>query len=378
MAFATDQNLDGSGLSSFSLRLLALREQVLAHWERRTRGNVDLARGLPHPILINTLPAFYDNLAEALTPEYPRAGAGDNANIAEVHGDERARMTGYGPEQVIHEYQLFRDAFIDVLAANAVELDQAQWAVFQASIDRAMREAVRHLTQVHQSLRHRTAAALSHDMRGPLSVIINGANVLALRADADQANRLTAARILENGQRLNGMVEELLEALSFDPQHAVPLAIEHTDLWRIADAVCRAINAGGAARCTLTGEQVTGYWCPNALRRALENLTGNAIKYGDGGLINIHLAQAHERVMLSVHNDGATIPSANRDRIFEYLRRDDSAKTSGWGIGLPFVRSVAQSHGGSVLVDSAPETGTTFTIDMPLDSRPYAGKTPVL
>lgn len=377
MVFATDQNLDGSGLSTTSLRLLALREEVIAHWERQTRANVDLARGLPHPILINTLPAFYDNLAEALTPEYPRPAAGSNVNIAEVHGDERARMTGYGPEQVIQEYQLFRDAFIHAVTANGVELDQAQWAVFHASIDRAVREAVRHFTQAHQSLRHRTAAALSHDMRGPLSVIINGANVLGRRADANQSSRLIATRIIENGQRLNGMVEELLEALSFDPQHALPLAIEQTDLWQIADAVCRAINDDGTGRCTLTGESVVGYWCPNALRRAIENLTGNAIKYGDGGLISMHLAQGHERVILSVHNDGATIPSANRDRIFEYLRRDDSDKAGGWGIGLPFVRSVAQSHGGSVFVDSAPATGTTFTIDMPLDSRPFAGKTPV-
>ena len=78
--------------------------------------------------------------------------------------------------------------------------------------------------------------------------------------------------------------------------------------------------------------------------------------------------------MLSVHNSGSTIPSASRDRIFEYLRREDSGKASGWGIGLPFVRSVAQSHGGSVVVDSSPETGTTFTIDIPLDSRPFVGK----
>ena len=333
MTLATDQNPDGSGLSALSLRLLELRDEVIARWGQQTRENVDLARGLPHPILVNTLPVFYDNLIEALTPGYPRATAVSHANIAGVHGDERARMTSYGPEQVIHEYQLFRDAFLHVLRQHALELDGVQWAVFHASLDRAMREAVRNFTQVHQSLRHRTAAALSHDMRGPLSVITNGAQVLRLRPDTSEQLRGTATRILENGQRLNGMVEELLEALSFDTQHALPLTIEPMDLTAIAEAVCREINDSGAGQCELSGEQVAGYWCPNAMRRAIENLTGNALKYGDGGLVTIHVGQAYGRAMLSVHNSGSTIPSANRDRIFEYLRREDSGKASGWGIG---------------------------------------------
>ena len=373
MTLATDQNSDGRGLSSMSRRLIALRDDVIARWSQQTRANVDLARRLPYPILINTLPIFYDNLAQAMTPDYPRAMADSHANIAGVHGDERARMTSYGPEQVIHEYQLFRDAFIHVMTEKGVELDAVQWTVFQTSIDRAVREAVKNFTEVHQSLRHRIAAALSHDMRGPLSVIMNGASVLKLRADTSEQSRLTTARILENGKRLNDMVEELLEALSIDQQQDLPLAIERTDLTAIAKAVCREINDSGTAACELTGESVVGYWCPNSMRRAIENLTGNAIKYGDGGPIRIHLVQAHERIILSVHNSGAPIASANRERIFEYLRREDSDKASGWGIGLPFVRSVAHSHGGSVVVDSAPETGTTFTIDVPLDSRPFAG-----
>ena len=45
----------------------------------------------------------------------------------------------------------------------------------------------------------------------------------------------------------------------------------------------------------------------------------------------------------------------------------------GWGIGLPFVKAVGESHGGSVSVDSSPELGTTFLIDIPVDCRPFVG-----
>ena len=376
MTFATDQNPDDQGLSATSRRLLALREEVISRWVRETRAHLDLARELPHPILINTLPAFYDNLIEALAPGYPRARADSNADIAGAHGDERARMTAYGPDQIIHEYQLFRDAFIGAVASDGLELDRAQWAVFHASIDTAVRDAVRNFTLVHRTLRHRVAAALSHDMRGPLSTIMNGARLLGLRADAGDPCQPTIARILDNGQRLNDMCEELLEALSVDQRDALPLAVAATDLFDIAGAVCRAINESGPGQCQLTGQPVPGYWCPNAMRRALENLTGNAVKYGDGKPVRIHVAHTHERAILSVHNSGNPIPSANRDRIFEYLRRDDSDKATGWGIGLPFVRSVAESHGGSVLVDSSSATGTTFTIDVPIDCRPFVAASP--
>jgi hypothetical protein len=69
------------------------------------------AQHVLHPTLLNTLPVFYDNLAEALTPNHPRSNATSNNDIAAAHGNERARMTSYEPEQIVHEYQLFRDAF---------------------------------------------------------------------------------------------------------------------------------------------------------------------------------------------------------------------------------------------------------------------------
>jgi signal transduction histidine kinase len=79
-------------------------------------------------------------------------------------------------------------------------------------------------------------------------------------------------------------------------------------------------------------------------------------------------------MLLSVHNEGEPIPPEQIECIFQVFRRTVAAKEGnkeGWGIGLPYVRNVAESHGGSVAVDSAINRGTTFTIDIPLDSRAY-------
>lgn len=79
--------------------------------------------------------------------------------------------------------------------------------------------------------------------------------------------------------------------------------------------------------------------------------------------------------MLSVHNEGNPVPEEERERIFKYLRRAASPLSAiGWGIGLPFVKAVVESHGGSVCVDSSAETGTTFIVDIPVDARPFAGQ----
>lgn len=110
MTLATDQNLHPQQLSATSRAMLGLREEVLLDWEQQVREQVAGARDTPQPILVNTLPGFFDNIAEALTPNYPRADGTSHNTAMGAHGGERARMTGFRADQIIHEYQLFRDA----------------------------------------------------------------------------------------------------------------------------------------------------------------------------------------------------------------------------------------------------------------------------
>jgi signal transduction histidine kinase len=367
---ATDQKIGEGGLSATSRKVLAIRDDVFAAWESDVRRLVQGARDLLHPILINTLPVFYDNIAEALTPDYPRQKATSNTDIASAHGNERARMTSYGPEQIIHEYQLFRDAFSRVAEAHGVTLSRAEWDVFNGSIDSAVRESVKEFTLMHDSFRHRVAASLSHDMRTPVSVVINAAHVLSMAPHPDKLPGI-AKRILDNGERLGSMITELLDALSFHRGQKLPLILTQFDVLDLARAVAAETTEHRSIQCSVTGVPVLGYWCENSLRRALENLVTNAVKYGDGTDIRIRIDEAHGRMLLSVHNAGNAIPPEHRGRIFDYLWREGGAQQEGWGIGLPFVQNVAESHGGSVAVDSSPGSGTTFLIDIPVDCRPF-------
>ncbi|MRX10885.1 sensor histidine kinase [Pseudoduganella sp. FT25W] len=368
---ASDQKMNANGLSATSKQVLAMRDAVFAEWESQVRRLIKDARHILHPTLLNTLPVFYDNIAEALTPNHPRSNATSNNDIAAAHGDERARMTSYEPEQIVHEYQLFRDAFSQVADEQGVTLTRAEWGIVNSSIDSAVRESIRKFTSMHDSFRHKMAASLSHDMRNPLSVIVSAAHVLSLGANPDRTP-LIATRILDNGKRLATMIEELLDALSFNRGEKLPLNLSEFDVQDLARTVCRDTSVGDDAECAVVGASVVGYWCEDSLRRALENLVVNGIKYGDGNGVQIKIDEAHGRMLLSVHNSGNPIAPEHHGQIFEYLWREGGAKDKrGWGMGLPFVKSVAESHGGSVAVDSSPAGGTTFLIDIPVDCRPF-------
>jgi signal transduction histidine kinase len=128
-------------------------------------------------------------------------------------------------------------------------------------------------------------------------------------------------------------------------------------------------------RFNVNGEPVHGWWGRDELRRVVENLVSNAIKYGAREHpVSIRYQAEHGRLQLSVHNEGDAIPPDLLETVFQVFRRAQAAKdgdSQGWGIGLPYVRTVAESHGGSIDVDSAAERGTTFTIDIPVDARPF-------
>jgi signal transduction histidine kinase len=368
---ASDQKLNQNGLSATSKQVLAMRDAVFAEWESQVRMLIKGAQHILHPTLLNTLPVFYDNIAEALTPNHPREDATSNTDIAAAHGDERARMTSYEPEQIVHEYQLFRDAFSRVADEQGVTLSRSEWGIVNSSIDSAVRESIRKFTEMHESFRHKMAAALSHDMRSPLSVVVTSAHILTIAATPEKTPGI-AKRILDNSKRLGTMIEDLLDALSFNRGERLPLELSEFDVLDLAKSVCSDASVSDTAACSVIGNSVTGYWCENSLRRALENLVINAVKYGDGNGVHIKVDEAHGRMLLSVHNSGNPIPAENYGQIFEYLWREGSTRDkSGWGIGLPFVKSVAESHGGSVALDSSPATGTTFLIDIPVDCRPF-------
>jgi len=91
-------------------------------------------------------------------------------------------------------------------------------------------------------------------------------------------------------------------------------------------------------------------------------------------MVTVTLTQAGPNVRLAVHKEGDPIPLREQADLFKQFRRADKSQTTGkkgWGLGLTLVKGMVQAHGGKVLIESTPGSGTSFIVELPRDSRPF-------
>jgi signal transduction histidine kinase len=101
-----------------------------------------------------------------------------------------------------------------------------------------------------------------------------------------------------------------------------------------------------------------------------DNLLDNAVKYTpSGGAIEVVLRRERDDIVAVVHDTGIGIPAAQMDRLFEKFFRAENAiltQKAGNGLGLYVAKNIVEAHGGTISVESAENTGTTFTIRLPI------------
>jgi signal transduction histidine kinase len=360
-------------------RLLANTERILTLWEERLREAVVAARRELHPILVDTLPAVLDQLAEALSQDHPRRTATQGSTVAHEHGGERVRLTAFALEDVITEYKILRQVLSEVLDQTQMSVDERD--TLNASLDQMIIEACTGYVVVQSTFRDRYFATIAHDMRNPLSAAQAAAALIASRPQAKDVSDW-AGRIIDNVGRIDRMVQDVLNAMRVQSGARLHLQIKACDLVDVARQTLERFRLQDDNRLVLTApEPVHGHFAADLLQRALENLVDNAVKYGAPSRpITVTVLERHGRAILAVHNEGPHIPAEQQETLFRAFQRLSDAAASaqrGWGLGLAQVRAVAEAHGGSIGLDSLPERGTTFTIDIPLDAGPYQN-TPIL
>lgn len=363
-------------LSANATRMFELRSEALLEWERRVRVEIPAAVDLPHPIIIDTFPGLYDSLVEAISAEYPRTSAIATTTISSEHGAERARLTGYDAHSVITEYELMRASVVDVLRRNDVELNAIEIDILHSSFDAAIREGVTSFALAESVLRERSIAMSIHELRLPLSTASVAASILHSVDDMPRTRELTAL-LIENLELVERRVQDLLGKLVFHTGERLQLHVTNWDVLRLVHEVAYQYSQAHGPRFEIEGMNVRGYWDRPVMRRAVESMLDNALRYSPPGMpIRLHVDSLHERMVLTVHNEGAAIPSERIESVFQVYRRALAGKQAEPGqpppdLGVPYVRSVAESHGGSVGIESLTGRGTTCIIDLPIDSRPF-------
>jgi PAS domain S-box-containing protein len=227
-------------------------------------------------------------------------------------------------------------------------------------------------------LREIFVSTLTHDLRTPLTVAKMSAELILRNRKSTEESRVSAARIFDNTERMDIMIHDLLDANRIRAGEKLPIKLQDCDLVALTRKTLETLAEIHGERFRLTAPATC--MCSvdiMGIRRIIENLCINAVKYGDKKTpISVTIEKLNNKVQLSIHNEGPEIPRRDQATLFEQFQRTQSAETSGkkgWGIGLTLIRGLVESHGGSVRVVSEVDMGTTFIVELPLDCKKYNG-----
>ncbi len=268
----------------------------------------------------------------------------------------------------------------DEVRLLALIADRVAVAIEHARLYEAAQERLQELRQ-ERSRRESFVAALMHDLRTPLSALAMSLELLRqLTQEPAFARPLDLAE--RNVRRLDRLTRDLLDVTRVRGGRALPITPQEVDLTRLARDLTEELCAlHGVDRCQVHADssaEVRGWWDAEALRRVLQNLLENGLKYGSGDTpVSVEVEGDERQAKLRVHNEGPPIPAHLQERafdLFEQLQAPDPAsdRSRSWGIGLTLVRGLVEAHGGTVAVVSSAERGTTFTVELPRDARSFA------
>lgn len=216
-------------------------------------------------------------------------------------------------------------------------------------------------------------AALTHDLRTPITAAKLNAQVIAMRNKSPDIQR-SMERITKNMDRADQMIRDLLDVSLIKAGGKLALDLKKCHLGEVLQATVADVATINGDRFVLTmDENSEGIWDPHAFRRVIENLLSNAVKYGDPSLaISVTLKNLGNMIELIVHNYGKPIPIEAQAGLFQpflRLKSRENNKQKGWGIGLMLVQEIVRGHHGEVSLVSNEEEGTSFIIRLPLQSE---------
>jgi signal transduction histidine kinase len=207
----------------------------------------------------------------------------------------------------------------------------------------------------------------SHELKSPLASLRQYAEVALAHPDRITPDELSTA-VLDEGARLEGLVQGMLVLARADELSLARSAalvdlddIVFAEARRLRDSTSLAIDTSGVTASQLRGDA-------GLLAQLVRNVVDNAARHATSTIaLAVHPNDVNGTVVLVVEDDGAGVPEADRERIFERFVRLDEARArdgGGSGLGLAIVREIAAAHGGTVAVEAAASGGARVVVTM--------------
>ena len=230
-----------------------------------------------------------------------------------------------------------------------------------------------HELQAAVTARDDFLSVAAHELKTPLTPLSMQISMVLRMLEKGPVEQERLRRALEkidhSALRVQGLVEDLLD-VSRLTVGKFQLELEDLDLREVMVGVLgRLKETTDRAECVVAleaPEGIRGRWDRKRLEQVIENLVVNAAKYGARKPIEVFAVGTPSAGIIEVVDHGIGIPPEKQARIFDKFERVASTEHyGGFGLGLWIVRKIVEAHGGTIGVESAPERGSRFTVQLP-------------
>lgn len=220
-------------------------------------------------------------------------------------------------------------------------------------------------------LREELIGILGHDLRNPVQAIKMSLHLLESSAlPFRQQNAVT--RIHSSTERMRRMIDDMVDFASSRLGGRIHLRPVELELSEVISEVLQELESVHPSRILVRErlEAVQGTWDPDRLAQVASNLIGNALQHSPADSpVTVRLWGEGGLAVLEVHNGGRPIPLEDQKTLFAPFRRGAQAQANrGVGLGLYITDQIVLAHRGKISVRSTAERGTTFRVELPLQS----------
>lgn len=249
------------------------------------------------------------------------------------------------------------DQQVELLKEQSLALADAQ---------EKLSESYSELRRVEQARQH-FVELLVHDMKNPVMGILTYAQLLAMEDGLSQEGRELADGIQSFTFNLENRLNNILDVSRLEEEE-LELRSDQIDYVDLCTEVVGEFESGTGSKIVMEAPRSVPIICDqNLLRRVLENLLSNALKYSppeENVLVTVQIDE--KNVLTRVVDRGPGIAPQYQSRIFERFFRADNPTKQSTGLGLTLCKLAVEKHGGTIGLDSAPGEGCEFSFTLPL------------